>query len=44
MYGETYEKITVDSFKALEEPSHQIAQVCHMDDYYYEKLRYVRVI
>ncbi|XP_034155120.2 E3 ubiquitin-protein ligase rnf213-alpha isoform X2 [Pangasianodon hypophthalmus] len=26
MYGQMYEKITVDSFKALEEPSHEIAQ------------------
>ncbi|KAF4074776.1 hypothetical protein AMELA_G00243000 [Ameiurus melas] len=26
MYGQMYEKITVDSFKALEDPSHEIAQ------------------
>ncbi|XP_053530339.1 E3 ubiquitin-protein ligase rnf213-alpha isoform X3 [Ictalurus punctatus] len=26
MYGQMYEKITLDSFKALEEPSHEIAQ------------------
>lgn len=31
MYGQMYEKIVVDSFRALEEPSHEIAQVLYMD-------------
>lgn len=31
VYGQMYEKITADPFRALEEPSHEIAQVLYID-------------